>query len=617
MKKTGKKPSRPASDHGIDRPAKLGNPVIAWGSDVVAEVVRRLGVDYLALVPGSSYRGFHDSVVNYLGNRKPQMLVCLHEGNAVAIADGYGKVTERPMAVALHSNVGLMNGTAGIFCAWCDRTPMLVFGANGPIDADRRRPWIDWVHTTKDQGAMIRNYVKWDAEPASPEAAVEDVLRGWQMACTPPYGPVYISLDVTLQESSLTSEVLIPPVERYAPPRPPAVPAETVTQVIEALERAKFPLLLIGRVSRDQDDWDRRVALAEAIGAPVLTALHNPAAFPGDHPLHILPPGSERMSPAEQALLGRADLILSLDWNDLAGYLRDALGNSQTQSPTKATVVNCTLDNVLWNGWTNDQQALAAVDLPIFARPDDLVAQLVTAIGPGPIRGAREREATLANTVHWTEADAPAKRLGGDGALTVWDLSDALSEFCTNHPVSLSHVPIGFPGDGCRFKTPLDYFGKDGGGVVGTGTGHTVGTALALKDTDRITCGVIGDGDYLMGVNALWTAAHMRLPMMMVVANNRSYYNDEIHQERMAEMRSRPAENRWIGQQLDDPTPDIVALARGQGCDGEGPVITAKDLAAALERGAEMVRKGGRYVIDVHIDRGYATPSRMLVSKSD
>jgi thiamine pyrophosphate-dependent acetolactate synthase large subunit-like protein len=600
----------------IDRPEGIGNPEMGWGSDVVAETVRRLGIDYLALVPGSSYRGFHDSVVNYLGNRTPQMVVCLHEGNAVAIADGYGKVTERPMAVAVHSNVGLMNAASGIFSAWCDRTPMLVFGANGPLDAHQRRPWIDWVHTTKDQAAMVRSYVKWDAEPASPEAAVEDVLRGYQIACSVPTGPVYISLDVTLQEAPLMDGVTVPPVARYAPARPPAVPEATVSEIVEALGKAKFPLLLMGRVSRSQADWERRVAFAEAVGGVVLSSLHNAAAFPSEHPLHLLPAVSERMSPAERALIDRADLILSLDWLDLAGYLRTASERSQTQEPSAATIIHCSLEGQLANGWTNDQQALPAVDIPVPARPDDLVAQLMAAIGPHGLPGAEARTAAVASFVHWTETDAPAKRLGGAGAMTVWDLADALAQFCRSHPVSLSHVQIGFPGDGCPFDGPLAYFGKDGGGVVGTGTGHAVGAALALKGSGRIVCGVIGDGDYLMGVNALWTASHMELPMMIVVANNRSYFNDEIHQETVAQMRGRPVENRWIGQELDKPRPDIVALAQAQGFDGVGPITSPGALAEAFERAAARVKAGGRAVLDVEVTRGYAEPSRTLESRN-
>ena len=184
-----------------DRLQQPSNAELAWTSDAMAEMLRRLDVRYIALTPGASYRGLHDSLVNYLGNRDPQMMVCLHEEHAVGIAQGYAKVTERPMAVALHSNVGLLHATMAIFNAWCGRAPMLILGATGPGDAEERRPWIDWIHTAKDQGALIRNYTKWDDEPRSAGASVESIMRGYQIAATQPYGPTYVCLDVGLQET--------------------------------------------------------------------------------------------------------------------------------------------------------------------------------------------------------------------------------------------------------------------------------------------------------------------------------------------------------------------------------------------------------------------------------
>ena len=126
----------------IDRPQNLGKPQMKWGSDVAAEMTRRLNLKYIALVPGASYRGFHDSIVNYLGNERPQMLLCLHEESAVAIAHGYARASGRMMGVVLHSNVGLMHGSMAIFNAWCDRVPMLVLGATGefPINPSFSNP---------------------------------------------------------------------------------------------------------------------------------------------------------------------------------------------------------------------------------------------------------------------------------------------------------------------------------------------------------------------------------------------------------------------------------------------------------------------------------------------
>ena len=173
-------PPPPASAHALaetaadstiaalERPAPAGVNAPGFGSDVVADALRALDIPYIALTPGASYRGLHDSIVNYLGNTTPQMLLCVHEEAAVAIAHGYAKVTGRAMVAAVHSNVGLQHATMAMFNAWCDRMPVLVLGATGPVDAAKRRPWIDWIHTARDQGALVRGYTKWDDQPASP-----------------------------------------------------------------------------------------------------------------------------------------------------------------------------------------------------------------------------------------------------------------------------------------------------------------------------------------------------------------------------------------------------------------------------------------------------------------
>ncbi len=588
----------------IDRPVKLGNPRMGWGSDVVAEVVRRLDLKYIALVPGASYRGFHDSIVNYLGNTNPKMLVCLHEEHAVAIADGYARITETPMAVALHSNVGLMHGTMPIFNAWCGRSPIVIFGATGPVDADKRRPWIDWVHTAKDQAAMIRHYTKWDHQPASPQAAVESVLRAYKIAATRPQGPVYVCLDADMQEAPLTEEVTIPDVGRYRPPAPPPAPAAAVKETLRRIKAAKFPIFLMGRLTRDTGDWKRRVRLAEALGVAVLTDTHNAAVFPTEHPLHKATPAF-RPQPDSAALIKKADLIVAFDWLDLAGTLRTVFSVSQTEDPVRARVIECSLESNLHNGWSMDYQALPAIDLPILADPDVFISQLLGALGSQAKRTARQRPA-LARIKHWTGSPVAREKVRGAQPLEPVDLALTVSAFARAEGATLARLPLGWPGHACRFDHPLDYLGSDAGGAVGTGPGHTVGAALALKDSGRMAIGVLGDGDYLMGVSALWTASHMELPTMIIVANNRSYFNDEAHQERVARERGRPPENRWIGQRIDQPAVDLVAMARAQGFEGEDPVSTANQLAAALARGRKVVRAGGRYLIDARVLPGYA-----------
>jgi thiamine pyrophosphate-dependent acetolactate synthase large subunit-like protein len=165
-------------------------------------------------------------------------------------------------------------------------------------------------------------------------------------------------------------------------------------------------------------------------------------------------------------------------------------------------------------------------------------------------------------------------------------------------------VPLGWDGGDWVSAGPLDYLGQDGGAGLGSGPGMAVGAALALWDSERIALAVLGDGDFLMGATALWSAARYRLPVLVVVANNRTFLNDELHQERVARARSRPPENRWVGQRIADPDPDLAALARSLGLHGIGPVGARDELAAALERAVAAVADGASAVVDVRVVAG-------------
>ena len=297
------------------------------------------------MTPGASYRGLHDSIVNYLGNSTPQMLLCVHEESAVAIAHGYAKVTGKAIAAAVHSNVGLQHATMAMFNAWCDRMPVLVLGATGPVDAVKRRPWIDWIHTSRDQGALIRGYTKWDDQPASPGAAREALLRGTWIANTVPMGPVYINLDAEMQEAKLAEQ--LPPIDaaRYMPPIETAAPADLVQKAAALLKSAKQVVILAGRASRSEAAWNARVALAEALNASVVTDLKIGATFPTDHPLYAGAPRD--VTPDSVAAIRNADVILSLDWVDLAGALRAV-------APRRRKVIQVSLDHriTMAGAWT-------------------------------------------------------------------------------------------------------------------------------------------------------------------------------------------------------------------------------------------------------------------------
>lgn len=556
-----------------------------WGSDAVAATLRELDIPYIALNPGASYRGLHDSIVNYLGNRTPQMLLSLHDENAVSIAHGYAKASGRMMAAALHSNVGLLHAAMPIFNAWCDRAPVLILGATGPWDAAKRRPWIDWIHTCSDQGGLIRGFTKWDNQPGSAAAAIEALLRAAQIAQTAPRGPVYVNLDCTIQEAKLQAMPPLPEVTRYAAP-PPVLPApELVAAAARLLSAAKNPLMLAGRCSRSLEAWNARIALAEKLNMRVLTNIKVAAAFPTDHRLTAAPP-SNRLPPAAQRALAEADVVLSLDWLDLAGAFRQACGDR----PVSAKVIQVSCDAHNHRGFSMDYQGLPPADIYMMCEPDAAVPLLLEAVSPRPASLVRAEPVSL---------PPPAD------PLTLSGVAHSLNAAIRGLDVCFTRLPLGWNGAYTHFRHPLDYIGYDGGAGVGSGPGITVGAALALKGSGRIPIGLLGDGDFLMGNTAVWTAVHYRIPCLMIVCNNRSFFNDEAHQERVAIARGRPVANRWIGQRISEPDIDIAAMARAQGAAGIGPVTRVADAQPAIEKGIETVRAGGVCVIDMRVEPGY------------
>jgi thiamine pyrophosphate-dependent acetolactate synthase large subunit-like protein len=526
--------------------AKIEHPIdderpknVQWGSDIAANLLRELGVEYITINPGASFRGLHDSIVNHLGNRAPKILLCLNEDHVASIAHGYAKATDKPMACVLHSNVGLMHGSMGIFNAWCDRMPIVVIGASGPGDAFKRRPWIDWIHTMKDQGALIRAFTKWDDEPRSAEAITEAMLRGFQLATTHPFGPVYICLDAALQEQKVEHEINLPNPARYRPPASPSAPDAAVEELAHLLVNAKRPLLLFGRGSRKQADWEHRILLAETLGASVLTSVRERAVFPTEHALHAAQPfywANQRV----KDIVKNSDVVVSFDWVDLNGLL---LQVARRTDHIQARIAHVSLDNTMHNGASMDYFSLAPIDLPILAGPDAVVAQLLPVLERS-LSGARRWDGLSRNQAMRLEySDAHGKEIAPR------DIEVALAKIRGQRKFTLAHVTIGWVGDAYAYRDPLDFLGHDGGAGLAAGPGLTIGAALALKESGRPVISVLGDGDFLQGAMALWTAAHYQLPALFIVSNNRSNFNDEIHQETVAKMRGRPTENKWIGSE--------------------------------------------------------------------
>ena len=574
------------------------NTTAAWCSDALATILRELPIDYVALSPGSSFRGLHESLVNFLGNERPEMLLCLHEEHAVAIAHGWAKVKGTPMGVLVHANVGLMHATMAIYNAFCDRVPMLIMGGVAPMDAGRRISPAHWYHSVLDQGALVRDYVKWDDQPFSLHGSVDALLRANQLTRTAPMAPCYISLDQRMQEDPLPSKLPPRDVARYAPPAPFRPDAEAVARAARLLVDARHPVILAGRVSRDETAWKTRIALAEALGADVVTDMKVAAAFPTDHPLH---PGDPMLVFADErslASIREADVVLSLDWVDMVNLFARIWPDGGV--PPK--VIQVSADRLVHKAWTRDHMALPPADLDILAEPCATVPSLLEAVRSiqrtddqrraSDRLEARRREPRTRKPVraaHATEQD-----------IGLWDIGIALEDARMTREITMIRAPLGWHSAAYAFRHPLDYLGYDGSGGIGSGPGQAVGAALALRGSGRVPVALVGDGDYLMGVTALWTAVHHQTPVLVIVSNNASYFVDEEHQRSVSKQRQRSIENAWVGQRIDDPLVDLCAMARAQGCSAER-VERRSELRGAIARGIEAFDARRCHVIDVAI----------------
>jgi thiamine pyrophosphate-dependent acetolactate synthase large subunit-like protein len=346
-------------------------------------------------------------------------------------------------------------------------------------------------------------------------------------------------------------------------------------------------VILMGRTGRTEADWATRVQLAERLGARVATDLKCDATFPTDHPLHLAAPGTFAAQAVQDALR-EASVVLALDWIDLGGTLR-AVG-AEEGGPH---VMQVSPDQRIHNGWSFDHGGLAPADLYFDNAPEAVVSGLLALLPECAVPAAEPAVA---------EAPPPA----GDGVLTIAGFAASLARVTAGRELTLIRLPLGWDGALRHFRHPMDYLGQDGGAGIGSGPGMAVGAALALRGSGRLPVAILGDGDTMMGLSALWTAAHYRVPLLVIVSNNRSFFNDEVHQERVARERGRPVENKWVGQSITDPDPDFATLARGLGLLGLGPAGDEATLDTALAEAVAYVEAGGVALVDARVAPGYA-----------
>ncbi len=568
-----------------------------YGSDLVVDLLRAAGIEYVAFNPGATFRGLHDSLVNYGGNRAPEIILCCHEEIAVSLAHGYAKAKGRPMATILHNVVGLQHGSMAIFNAFCDRVPILCLGGTGPMDTSRRRPWIDWIHTALVQGNQIRDYVKWDDQPASLAAIPEAFVRAWRIALTEPQGPVYLCLDAGLQEEQLERPIPLPDLSRFAPPAPPQADPRALEEAARRLCEAESPLLLAESLGRTPGARAALQRLAELLAAPVVdhgNGHRGRASIPGRHPFHL--------SDARQEFVREADLVLALDVQDLLGPLGETNWTTREArlSNPDARIIAISLNEYAHRSWAHTAQSLIPVDLPIAADAAVALPALVDLVADrlkiDPKAAARQARATRLRARHHALAEewrktAEWKRADRPTALPV--LAHEVWEAIKDEDWILANGTANGWVRRLWEWIPERTCGGSGGAGLGYGLGASLGVALAHRGSGKLCIDLQPEGDFLMVASGLFTAAHHRIPLLIVMCNNRSYYNDEEHQERMAVARKRPVENKGIGIRIEDPTPDFAKIAQGFGIYAEGPIDEPGALQPALKRALRVVKEDG------------------------
>jgi len=560
------------------------------GSDFMVDALKSLGFEYICANPGSSFRALHESIVNYGGNKAPELITCCHEEQSVAMADGYAKIEGKPIAVMAHSTVGLQHASMAIYNAFAARSPVYIILGN-TIDATARRPGVEWYHSAQDAVAMVRDYSKWDDLPISLPHFAESAVRAYQVALTPPYGPVLLVADSDLQETPVEANAKLR-IPKLTLSSPPAGDAAAVAEVAKLLVGAENPVILADRCVRTTEGMKLLVELADTLQAAVAGG-----KFPSHHPMN---------QAGGRALLSNADVIVGLEVPDLWGTInsvRDQLHRSvQTSIKAGTKVVAISAMNLDIKSNYQYFQRYPETDISIAADAEATLPYLIEAckrlITADRRRAMDERGRKLAAAHQqglerarteaaygWDSSPISTARMSAE----IWDvIREKDWSLVGGNPSRLWNVD-------------KIYRVAGGGGAAGVGYAApgSIGAALANRKYGRLSVAIQNDGDLMYAPGVLWTAAHHRIPLLSVMHNNRAYHQEVMHIQRMANRHQRGITNAGIGTTITDPNIDYATIARGMGVYGEGPITDPKDLAPALRRAMAVVERGEPALVDV------------------
>ena len=581
-------------------PAALPHAEGRPGSDFMVDVLRSLKFEYLATNPASSCRGIHESLVNYGNNERPEMLTVMHEESGTGMAHGYSKVAGKPMALLFHGTVGLQHATMGIYNAWCDRVPIVVMVGNH-LDAATRPPGVPTTHSAQDPLSLIRDFTKWDDQPASLQAYAESMVRAYKIAMTPPMEPVAISLDAHLQEHPQNGELLsIPKLTLTAPPQGDA---NAVREAARLLVGAQRPVIVADRAARTANGMRGVIALAEALNAPVVDQ-GGRLNMPTSHYLNQSGRGG--------ALVGQADVILALELTDLWGTLNSFVDNGQGTRTSRlkpgAKVINLGVGDLYIRANYQDFQRFADADISIGADAEATLSALIEAVKAEMTAERRAQNDKRADDMR--KAYAQGRDRAMSAAVLGWDSSPVTTaRLCAEiwaavrnenwALVSSDYFQSLWPHRLWNMTEHYQFIGGSGGAGVGYGLPAAVGAALAHRSEGRLVVNIQSDGDMMYAPGALWTAVHHKIPLLTVMHDNRAYHQEFMHLQKVGNWRNRGVDRAHIATTIRDPFIDYAKLAQSMGMLGIGPIEDPKDLAPALQRAVQVVKAGDPVLIDV------------------
>ncbi len=585
--------------------AAEGTTPVKPGSDFMVDVIRSLGIEYCAANPGSSFRGIHESLLNYAGNKMPELLTCLHEESSVAMSHGYSKIEGKPMMVMVHGTVGLQHASMAIYNAWCDRVPVYIIAGN-ILDVNYRRGNAEWVHSVQDCAAMVRDYTKWDDNPVSLSHFAESAVRAYKISMTPPYEPVLIVADGKLQEEPIEEKNLrIPKLVMTAPPQGDTAAVKEAARMLVA---AESPVIVAGRMARSQHGMELLVELAELLQARVQDQRLR-MNFPTAHPLYGNP-GTLPLNPN----VTDADVLLALEAQDLWNFThrmtplnRFGMESQPTLKPGAKVITVSAVDLSHKSNYQDFGRYIEA-DLAITGDAEATLPALIEEVKRALTADRRRAIQDRGRKV--VEANNESRKRHREQAAVGWNsspistarLSAEIWAQVKNEDwslVSWDRMLSSWPTRLWDFSKHYQFIGTHGGSGIGYGLPAAVGASLANKKHGRLSINIQTDGDLCYAPGALWTAAHHQIPMLNIMHNNRAYHEERMYIALLGAKYDRSPETSDIGTALKGPNIDYASIAKGFGLYAEGPIENPNDLAPAIRRGIERVKKGEPVLIDV------------------